>query len=462
MAEIDYKEFFKGKKITLIGLGLLGRGVGDAKFLAECGAELVVTDLKAREQLASSLSELVGFRNITFVLGEHRIEDFEHRDLIIKAAGVPLDSPYIAHARKCGVPIEMSTALFAKLSGATIVGITGTRGKTTTTHLIYEGLKKAGKKVFLGGNVQGVSTLALLPQVSLQDIVVLELDSWQLQGFGPTSQNELRGTSEAGISPHISVFTNLMVDHMNYYKNDMEQYFRDKANIFLYQKAGDVLVAGKAVAEKIKQQIPGDFPATIIEAPPMALPLDWEITLVGAHNRENATLAFLALKALGLSSGMIRSAFEKFTGVAGRLEFVREINGVKIYNDTTATTPDATVAGLRALGEHERKNIVLIFGGADKGLDMSALISEIPKYCKAAVLLPGTGTEKIRFMIHDSRFMNMRVEEEKTLTEAVHTAMEQAEKGDIILFSPAFASFGMFTNEYDRGEQFMQKIQELK
>ena len=432
MAEIDYKEFFKGKKITLLGLGVLGRGVGDAKFLAECGAELIVTDLKTREQLVSSLSELAGFKNITFVLGEHRLEDFEHRDMVIKAAGVPLDSPYIAHAKKCSVPIEMSTALFAKLSGATIVGITGTRGKTTTTHLIYEGLKKAvdagwkglhhpadrmvGQKIcvphiFLGGNIQGVSTLALLPEVKAGDIVVLELDSWQLQGFGPTSQNELRGTSEAGISPHISVFTNLMVDHMNYYKNDMEQYFRDKANIFLYQKAGDVLVAGKAVAEKIKQQMPGDFPATIIEAPPMALPLDWEITLVGAHNRENATLAFLALKALGLSSGMIRSAFEKFTGVAGRLEFVREINGVKIYNDTTATTPDATVAGLRALGEHERKNIVLIFGGADKGLDMYALISEIPKYCKVAVLLQGTGTEKIRFMIHDSRFMNMRVEE---------------------------------------------------
>ncbi|MEN9614547.1 MAG: hypothetical protein RLZZ347_854, partial [Candidatus Parcubacteria bacterium] len=135
MAEMDYKTFFKGKKITLMGLGVLGRGAGDAKFLAECGAELIVTDLKTKEQLASSLSELDSYKNITFVLGEHRLQDFDGRDLIIKGAGVPLDSVHIAHARKCGVPIEMSTALFARLSEVTIVGITGTRGKTTTTHL---------------------------------------------------------------------------------------------------------------------------------------------------------------------------------------------------------------------------------------------------------------------------------------------------------------------------------------
>lgn len=475
MTEMDYKTFFKGKKITLMGLGLLGRGAGDARFLAECGAELIVTDLKTREQLASSLSELAGFKNITFVLGEHRLQDFENRDLIIKAAGVPLDSVHIAHAKKCGIPIEMSTALFARLSGATIVGITGTRGKTTTTHLIYEGLKKSGKKVFLGGNVQGVSTLALLPEVTKGDVVVLELDSWQLQGFGPTSLKEFRGASEAGISPHVAVFTNLLVDHMNYYKDDMESYFKDKANIFLYQQAGDVLVAGKVVAEKIKKHMPENHPSVIIEAPPMALPHDWELKLLGTHNRENATLAFLALKSLGLSSGMIRSTFENFTGVAGRLEFVREIHGVKIYNDTTATTPDATLAGLRALADTHRKNIVLIFGGADKGLDMSSLLSEIPKYCKAVVMLPGTGTQKLLasslkligenepkpFLKAISYQLSAGAVQVENLTDTVSKALALAKAGDTILFSPAFASFGMFKNEYDRGEQFLQKISEL-
>ncbi|MEN9614487.1 MAG: hypothetical protein RLZZ347_794, partial [Candidatus Parcubacteria bacterium] len=316
---------------------------------------------------------------------------------------------------------------------------------------IYEGLRKAGKKVFLGGNVQGVSTLALLPQVAKGDIVVLELDSWQLQGF-----------YEAKISPHIAVFTNLMVDHMNYYKNDMGQYFRDKANIFLYQKAGDVLVAGKAIAEKIKAVMPDTHPAVIIEAPPMALPEDWELKILGTHNRENATLAFLALKSLGLSSGVIRSTFENFTGVAGRLEFVREVNGVKIYNDTTATTPDATLAGLRALGQAGQKNIVLIFGGADKTLDMSTLIAEIPNYCKAVVLLPGTGTEKNRILIQDLKIRNVEVQEVKTLADAVHVAIGQVQRGDIVLFSPAFASFGMFKNEYDRGEQFMGIVKTLE
>lgn len=203
---MDVSHEFKGKKITLMGLGLLGRGVGDAEFLAECGAELLVTDLKTEEQLAESLERLARFSNITYVLGEHRLEDFQKCDMVLKAAGVPFDSPYIAEAKKNNVRVEMSGALFARLSGIPIIGITGSRGKSTTTQLIYHTLTRAteGGTVHLGGNVRGVSNLQLLKNVEEGDIAVMELDSWQLQGFG-----------EAGISPHISVFTNLLPDHMN-------------------------------------------------------------------------------------------------------------------------------------------------------------------------------------------------------------------------------------------------------
>ncbi|MCX6720099.1 MAG: UDP-N-acetylmuramoyl-L-alanine--D-glutamate ligase, partial [Candidatus Staskawiczbacteria bacterium] len=184
---VDFKQFFKNKKKTVLGWGVLGRGVGYTKFLAECGADLIVTDLKTKEQLVTSIKILEKYKNIKFVLGEHRLEDFKDRDLIIKNPGVPADSIYIAEARKNSIPIEMDVSFFAKLAPeVTVVGVTGTRGKSMTTALIYEILSKniKGKKVYLGGNVRGIATLPLLKKVKAGDILVCELDSWQLQGFG--------------------------------------------------------------------------------------------------------------------------------------------------------------------------------------------------------------------------------------------------------------------------------------
>src|SRR3989344_1979928 len=147
---MDASAHFRGKKITVMGLGLLGRGVGDARYLAECGADLIVTDLKTHEQLAESVAQLEHFKNIQFVLGEHRLEDFKERDLILKAAGVPLDSIYIAEAKKNNIPVRMSADLFVEISGETCVGVTGTRGKSTVAHMIYEILKAAKRSVLLG------------------------------------------------------------------------------------------------------------------------------------------------------------------------------------------------------------------------------------------------------------------------------------------------------------------------
>ncbi len=433
----DFGSFFKGKRITLMGLGLLGRGVGDAEFLARYASELIVSDLKSEQELEASLLRLKNFSNIHYTLGKHDLEDFKNRDLILKAAGVLLDSPYIAEAKKNGIPVRMSADLLMELSKVKTIGVTGTRGKSTVAHMIAHALKRAGKHVILAGNIRGVSNLQLLTEVREDSLLVLELDSWQLQGFG-----------EAKISPHIAVFTNFMQDHFNYYKGDEKTYFSDKANIFRFQKAGDTLIAGEGIIERVRKEKPPRVPIV-----PLPLPLDWKLKILGTHNRENAALAAQALRAAGLSDEEIKEGLGSFEGVEGRLQFVREINGIRIYNDNNATTPEATIAALKAL-DGGKKNIILIMGGADKGLDMSSLWKEIMTRCKDLYFLSGTGIDRIRpqaphVPVYDS------------LEEALREAFKGASTGDFILFSPAFASFGLFKNEYDRNDQFMELVKNL-
>jgi UDP-N-acetylmuramoylalanine--D-glutamate ligase len=434
----NYKDYFKNKKITIMGLGLLGRSIAYTKFLAECGALLTVTDLKSREMLAPSIKMLSNYRNIKFVLGEHRLIDFQRADMIIKSAGVPLDSIYIKEAKKNKIPIEMDASLFAKLAPEVmIVGVTGTRGKSMTTMLIYEILKANEKllkqKVYVGGNVRGGATLPFIGKAKKGDIVVLELDSWQLQGFG-----------DAKISPHISVFTTFMPDHMNYYKNDTEKYFEDKANIFKYQKKGDILV----IRPGMKKLITKNIKSKIVTVNKKSVS-DFDFIVPGDNQRENLACAVEVAKQFNIPISNIKKVVKDFKGVEGRLQYVKTVKGVKIYNDNNATTPEATVSGLEALGK--KKNIILIAGGADKGLDIAPLKKAINKYCKNVVLLSGTGTDKLT--------TGLKV---KDLKDAVAKSLTQAKKGDIVLFSPAFASFGMFTNEYDRNDQFMKIVKKLK
>jgi len=420
-----------------MGLGLLGRGVGDAAFLAPLCKELVVTDLKSKEELAPSLEQLKSFSNITYHLGEHVTDDFTHTDMVIKAAGVPLNSPYIAAARAADVPVYMSTALFAKFAseaGATLVGVTGTRGKSTVAAMIYHALGLANKPTHLGGNIRGLSTLAMLPQINKGDIVVLELDSWQLQGFG-----DLR------ISPHIAVFTNLLTDHLNYYKSKPDQYFWDKAQIFLHQHTGDKLIVDPYFVSLVQSSNP---PVAPIAPPP--LPHDLRLKLVGSHNRDNATLAAHALRILGLTEGEVKQGLETFEPVEGRLQLVREINGVKIYNDNNSTTPDATIAALKSFVESK---VILIAGGADKGLPLQKFVDTFPT-CKKVMLLAGSGTDRI-LGDKSKKYSYQSIEQ------ALRDAMYASAPGDVVLFSPGFASFGMFTNEYDRNDQFMAAVKGL-
>ena len=439
---MDASSHFRGKKITVMGLGLLGRGVGDAAYLADCGADLIVTDLKSKEELQPSFERLMKFSNIQFVFGEHRLEDFRNRDFILKAAGVPLNSPYIAEARNAGIPIKMSSSWFAEIAGIPVVGVTGTRGKSTTTHLLHEILVQAGKKVLLGGNVQGVSTLGLLPEATPEHVALFELDSWQLQGFG-----------DAKLSPQLALFTTLYPDHLNYYDGDLDAYLADKANIFLYQKPEDTLILGTQCTELIHGQYGERIHSHVVIAG-NDFPKDWKLEIPGEHNRYDASLALAGARALTIPDTINKAAIESFKGVPGRLELVRTIDGIAIYNDTTATTPEATLAALAALGESYENRIVLIMGGNDKELDMFELSEAIPQHVKHLTLLAGSGTEKLRARFPDTQVFD-------TLEQAVSDAKAYATSGDAIVFSPAFSSFGMFKNEFDRGDKFNEIVSHL-
>ena len=378
-----------------MGLGLLGRGIGIVKYLAGKGARVTVTDLKSNSILKSSVAEVrhflknkKGTHQVKFILGKHRLEDFRNEDMIFKAAGVPLDSIYIKEARNHGVPVFMDDALFALLAPCKIIGVTGTRGKTTTSTLIAEIAKATGKKVYLAGNIKGMATLPLLDKVEKDDIVVLELSSWQLQGW-----------RDLKISPHISVVTNIYPDHQNYYKNSMAKYVYDKEAIFANQKKNDFLVLNKNCAwcKKFSKKAPGK----VIWFSANGVPCGWNLKILGEHNLENIAAAVAVGKILDLPVVKIKKTVENFRAVPGRLEFVREVRGVKYYNDTTATMPEATIAALRAIGGNK---IILICGGADKNLNFKDLVPAIKKHTKAVVLLNGTATPKLRQKLLVTRY----------------------------------------------------------
>ncbi len=439
---MTHTDYFKGKKITVMGLGLLGRGVGDAAYIAAAGAsEVIVTDLKSEDELADSVEQLKKYTNITFVLGEHRKADFENKDMILVAAGVPTDSEFLKHASAADVPLKQSAALFAELSQAPIIGVTGTRGKTTVTQMIHHTLSLAtGEPILLGGNIRGVSNLQLLNEVTEDSLCVMELDSWQLQGFG-----------WAGISPQIAVFTNFMKDHMNYYGGDMDAYFLDKANIFKNQEGTGVLVTTPEVFEYAKGKNL-TLQQEVVLADSSALPEDCLLAMPGEHNRLNAALAYEALKAISLSDDMIFDGFASFGGVEGRLQYLKEIDGVKIYNDNNATTPNATIAGINAV--QNGKNVILIAGGAYKEVDPKPLVDPIATHVKQTILLPGTGTDMLLKHVPDALVV-------ESLEQAIEEARLIAENGDVILFSPAFASFGAYVNEYERNDEFVDVVSKI-
>lgn len=444
----QWKAYFQGKKVTIIRIGLLGRGVGDAAFLAEMGAEVLVVDDAPQAVMQPSVDALSEYDNITFKFGPYEEADFTPADFVLVGAGAPLQMPALEAARAAGVPLKQSAAWFAELSGVPVVGVTGTRGKSTVTHMIHHVLTVVtGETILLGGNVRGLSNLQLLKDVQPDSLCVMELDSWQLQGWG-----------WAKMSPQVAVFTNFMPDHLSYYlpaaANDevaaMDLYFADKANIFRYQEESGVLVTTPAVFERAKTLSGVTLGQEVVLADASVLPEDALLSMPGEHNRMNAALAIKALQALSLTEEEIFPALASFPGVEGRLQYLGERDGVKIYNDNNATTPQATIEGLKAVGNRDDKNVILIAGGAYKAVDPAPLLEVIPEYCKQVVLLPGTGTDLIQAALEATLVQSVE--------EAVAAGLAASQPGDVLLFSPGFASFGLFKNEYERNDAFVAAL----
>jgi UDP-N-acetylmuramoylalanine--D-glutamate ligase len=245
----------------------------------------------------------------------------------------------------------------------------------------------------------------------------------------------------------------------------MKKYFSDKANIFKYQKDTDILIAGKQSFQFIKkwQKENKEKMKTRIIVADDRMPKGWRFSLPGSHNEYNAMLAISVARMCNVPDTKIKKALATFSPLSGRLEFLRTVRGIKIYNDNSSTTPEATIAALRAVGDARKRNVVLIIGGDKKFLDMSLLIKEIPKFCSKVVMFKEKGTDLIRDKVFEFKKKGIEVYEEEGLQNTVKRAFISAQKGETILYSPAFSSFGKyFNNEYDRGDQFIKIVKSLK
>ena len=272
----------------------------------------------------------------------------------------------------------------------------------------------------------------------------MELDSWQLQGFG-----------DAHISPDIALFTNFFPDHMDYYKGSMKKYFKDKANIFRYQKEPCCYVSRQA-KQQIREYGRSNDLERIRSITKQSLPEDWEFALFGDHNLRNLALVYAVGKVLELDEQVIKQGLESFGGVAGRMEYLGAFRGVHFWNDNNSTNPVSTAASLEALSNHYSKRIIWWGGGSDKEFEYDELVRTAKKYSKSQVLFTGSGTEL---------FANKLYQGEYTVVDSVEEAMQviaqESKRGDVVLFSPGCASFGMFDNEYDRNDQVVAAIRKF-
>lgn len=430
---------FSGKKVLIVGLGKLGGGVGNVKFFVRQGAKVTVSDLKSEKELSSSIAELSNL-NVGFILGKHRKEDFINTDLIIKNPAVPSSLSYLEEARQKNIPIETAESLFLKLSPTNeIIGVTGTRGKSTTSNLIYQIFRDAGFDIYLAGNVAFTSTLSILSKLKSNSKVVLELSSFQLESFGWSK-----------ISPHMAIITNIYPDHLNRYQS-MDDYIKDKENIFKFQKTTDYLILNgeNEITEKLSKK----SKAQVIFFKKDDFPSSWKLHLSGEHNLSNAACALKVARIYGIDDVISRKAFSNIKTLPYRQEGMGDFNGRQIINDSASTTP---VSLITAIKRFKNKNIVLICGGNSKNLPLDALIEILP-VCKAIIFLKGTGSEELLMRLKEKNLKLLGPY--ASLKEVITKAFAESKKGDIILFSPGFTSFATFDNEFDRGNRFKYEIE---
>lgn len=445
-----------GIRVTIMGLGLHGGGVESALFCLKKGAEVTVTDLKEEAELRSSLERLKNYP-VRFVLGRHEQDDFISTDLIIKNPGVPQDSPFLITARKHNIPVETDISLFLHYVDNPVIAVTGSKGKSTTATAIHFVLERVSPGSKLGGNIT-ISPLVFVNTLPPGVPVVLELSSWQLADLAHKNV----------LTPEVSLITNIFPDHLNWYGN-MERYISDKTIIYKNQKKSDFSIFNYDCPYVTRFE--KETPATPCYFSKKPLPpqyngawlkagkgyvrfrdsydqiLEDKVKLPGFHNRMNLLSAGLALYLYGMNPEIIRSFLSQFTGIEHRFELFLQYNNVDYYNDSAATIPQATVAAIRTLPEP----VHLITGGTDKSIDFAPLLNVVTK-CEKIYLLKGTGTEKI------VRLFNQKGVQYEGIYLGVNDVVDQViintYPGVSVLFSPGCASFGMFLNEFDRGQKF--------
>ena len=440
-----YCASLRDKKIAVLGLGVSNRPL--VRLLLEYGCDVIGCDRTPRENIDQEVLEL----GCKLSLGENYLENVQ-ADLLFRTPGMHPDHPAIAALRSRGAEVTSEMEVFFSVCPCHIIAVTGSDGKTTTTTLVSEMLKKSGKTVWLGGNI-GTPLLPLVKQMQPEDYAVVELSSFQLMDMHH--------------SPARAVVTNLAPNHLDVHK-DMEEYVAAKTNIFRYQGKEDLLIlngdnaitdgfAGKGITRKFSRQ--GQAHVCIRDGficrggqPVLAVE---DILLPGVHNIENYMAAIAVVEGL-VSDEDIRYVAKNFGGVEHRIELVRIKDGVRFYNDSIASSPSRTIAGLRSFPE----KVILIAGGYDKHIPYDELGPEICKHVKKLFLGGATGPQ-IRAAVENCGGQQPEIYDCENFEDAVRQAAKAARAGDVVLMSPASAAFDQFKNFMVRGAFYKKLVKEL-
>lgn len=452
----------KGTRITVMGLGEHGGALGNIKWLLSQGAQLVVTDQKSRADLQESIQQVGDIPGIEWVLGRHREKDFTETDLVIMNPAVNRRSPYLELARARGVRIEMDSSLFFQwFDKKRIIGVTGSKGKSTTTAAIGQvlGIKTIG--------LEGTSPLASLNKLGNKDRVVFELSSWRLE---PLQGREM--------SPGTAVVTSIYRDHLNTY-DSWEHYIETKKTLVKYQETGDLALLNfdneilREWAKELDSEV-GSYSLKDYQTKGIFISRDqivvrWptkeeiimtlkDLPVKYAHEVRNLLPAIFLAWQQGMPKKKIRLAVQQVKVLPHRMEKVAVVDGVEYVNDSAATMPDATIAALDAL---RAKRIIHILGGNDKKLDFTRWAEkESQANIKAMIWLPGNASENMR-RAYQAAGGTQPSEKVQDMTEAVKQAADMAETGEVVLLSPGATSFGSFKNEFDRGNRFKTAVDDL-
>ena len=430
-------EPLRGKRVTVAGLGRFGGSIAAARWLVGQGAAVLVTDKTAPEKLADSVRQLDGLP-ITWRLGEHREEDFTSADLVVASPAIPPNSPYLAAAQVAGVQVITEIMLFIERCPATIVGVTGTKGKSTCTTLLGEMLKTRFE-TFVGGNI-GKSLLPDLERIGKTNIVVLELSSFMLCYL-----------RQMKWSPHIAVVTMITEEHLDWHLT-RDSYVDAKRVIVEFQRPDDYAVLNARCAASAQFQTA----ATVIPFGGAEFQR-FDLKIPGEHNQQNAQAAFAAAQILGVSWEAAQAAIRDVGSLPHRLSLVHEEAGVQYFDDSIATNPDAAVA---ALNSFPSRKVIQIVGGYDKGLPFTAMCAALVERAKAVLCIGATG-ETLARMLTDSQYPGAAATYRcGDLATAMKIARQIAVQGDIVLLSTGCASYDQFDNFEKRGDEFARLAKE--